>query len=137
MSFELAGLKGPLSVQAEYIRTELERDTVSDASFAGYYILASVFPWGGSRGYFIDKGVFGRPDFDQERGAWEFAVRFDRLDLNDGAITGGVQENWNLGVNFYRSFYRVSASYVDTTVTGGVNGNEDISAFTIMLQTRF
>ncbi len=137
VSFEFAGLKGPFSVQAEYIHTDLERTSVPDASFDGYYILASVFPWGGSRSYFIDKGVFGRPDFDEERGAWEFAARFDRLDLNDGPVSGGVQENWNLGVNFYRSFYRVSASYVDTTVTGGVNGNEDINAFTIMVQSRF
>lgn len=137
VSFEFAGLKGPVSVQAEYIRTELERETVPDASFHGYYILASYFPWGGTRGYFIDKGVFGRPIFNSDRGAWEFAARYDRLDLNDGLITGGVQENWTLGVNFYRSFYRLTANYVDTTVTGGVNGNEDINAFTIMLQTRF
>ena len=137
VSFEFAGLKGPVSVQGEYIRTRLERTTMPDAQFDGYYILASYFPWGGSRGYFIDKGVFGRPNFDPDRGAWEFAARYDRLDLNDGLITGGVQENWTLGVNFYRSFYRLSANYVDTTATGGVNGNEDINAFTIMLQTRF
>ncbi len=137
VSFEFAALKGPVSIQAEHMRTRLKRTTVPNAHFDGYYILVSYFPWGGSRGYYIDKGVYGRPNFDSERGAWEFAARYDRLDLNAGLITGGVQANWTFGVNFYRSFYRLTANYIDTTVTGGINGNEDINAFTLMLQTRF
>lgn len=34
-------------------------------------------------------------------GAWEAAVRYSYLNLNDGPVHGGIMEGWELGLNWY------------------------------------
>ena len=34
-------------------------------------------------------------------GAWELAARYDQINLNDGGIQGGRQEDVTVGINWY------------------------------------
>jgi phosphate-selective porin OprO/OprP len=98
---ELVALWGPGSVQAEYLRTDVERDGRPDVSFDGGYILGSWFLHGGKRNYDRRDGTFDAVKPTGRFGAWEFAVRYSVLDLEDDPITGGTERNWTVGLNWY------------------------------------
>ena len=49
-----------------------------------------------------------RPDLE-----WQVGLRYDTVDLDDGLVRGGTEDNWTVGVNWYwRSNYKFSANYV-------------------------
>jgi phosphate-selective porin OprO/OprP len=103
---EVAWVNGPFSVQGEYIRSDVARTDSNDLTFSGYYAYASWFTTGESRPYNIKNGTFGRirPKHNVSSagiGAWEIALRFSELDLNDQFITGGKANNITLGLNWY------------------------------------
>lgn len=132
---EFAGVRGGLSLQGEYINASVDTDTVgvSNPDFNGYYGYASWFPGGESRPY--KNGAFGRV---KANGAWELALRYSSLDLNDGTFTGGKEKNLTLGVNYYVNPYlRVMANYVMADIEGGINGNEDPNALTLRIAMDF
>lgn len=113
---ELATVIGPFTAQAEYIRTSVDRDNISNADFDGWYLQSSYLLTGESRPY--KNGVFGgiKPNHrvgDGGIGAWEVAMRYSSLDLNDGAINGGEADSMTLGLNWYPvPMLRFSADYV-------------------------
>jgi phosphate-selective porin OprO/OprP len=140
---ELAAAYGPLSFQSEYIRAEVDRDLGGDLDFDGYYAYASWFLTGESRNYKPDKGVFDlivpkRPFSLQSGGlgAWEIGVRFSEIDLNDGAINGGEEQNLTVGLNWYpNAFLRLMANYVDVLeLDGGLHNGEAIDLFQLRAQ---
>ncbi|MCS7312780.1 MAG: OprO/OprP family phosphate-selective porin [Acidobacteria bacterium] len=97
---------GPFSVQGEYITTTLDRVTGSDVTFAGYYVYASVFLTGEHRPYRTSTGVFDRVKprkslADGGPGAFEIAVRYSWLDLDDQDIRGGRLADLTVGLNWY------------------------------------
>ena len=98
---ELAGLWGPWSLQGEYLRTDLMRDTREDVAFQGWYIFGSWFITGEQRAYDPRSGTFAPARPKGKWGALELAVRYSVLDLDDGPITGGEERNWTLGLNWY------------------------------------
>ncbi|MGH8579986.1 MAG: OprO/OprP family phosphate-selective porin [Gammaproteobacteria bacterium] len=116
---ELAGIYGPFSVQSEYIRADVDRETGGDPGFNGYYGYASWFLTGESRNYKADKGVFDilplKP-FSLKTGgwgAWEVAVRYSNLDLNDEGVRGGEIDDLSFALNWYPNPYvRLMANYV-------------------------
>ncbi len=130
LGLEGAYVNGPFSAQAEWIGTRVDRAASAggDLAFDGYYAFVSWFLTGESRPY---KGAtFGRVTPKNKRGAWEIAARYQAIDLTDGNITGGEQETITLGVNFYVNKYlRFMFNYSSVEVTGGVNGDEEPSAF--------
>jgi phosphate-selective porin OprO and OprP len=140
---ELAVVYGPLSFQSEYIRAEVDRDLGGDLDFDGYYAYASWFLTGESRNYKPDKGVFDlivpkRP-FSLKSGglgAWEIGVRFSEIDLNDGAINGGEEQDLTVGLNWYpNAFLRLMANYVDVLeLDGGLHNGEAIDLFQLRAQ---
>jgi len=102
---ELAGVAGPLSLQAEYLGMLLDRDDHDDESYAGWYTTLSWILTGETRPYDAHSGSFGRlrpvhPAGEGGVGAWELAARFSTLDLDDG-IPGGSEDNLTLGLNWY------------------------------------
>jgi len=118
---EAALVMGPFSLQGEYIRVDVDTSTDTDPSFSGYYAYASWFLTGESRP-FAD-GKFSRVKTD---GAWELAVRFSSLDLNDSGFAGGEQDDVTLGLNYYHSpNLRFMVNYVMASADPSSAGIED------------
>lgn len=117
---EVAGVYGPFSLQAEYMRTQLNGQNYDSRDHLdGYYIYASYFLTGESRNYDTKKGAFGRQNPNNNfslknggSGAWELAARFDSLDMNTAHVSGGSLQNGTLAVNWYiNPHVRLMADY--------------------------
>lgn len=129
---EFAGVWGRLSVQSEYILADYDIDDGPSADFDGWYAYASWFVTGESRYYDAKKGAFGRVKpigivGKGGLGAWELASRFSYINLNDGDIKGGRENNWTFGLNWYATpTVRFMANYILADADGGENFDPDI-----------
>lgn len=144
--FEAAAMYGPFSLQGEYVLTSVDRDAGGDLSFNGYYVYGSLFLTDDSRNYNGGKGTFEviqpkRPFHlrGDGWGAWELALRFSGIDLNDKDIHGGNEQDLTAGLNWYpNSFVRLTANYVKVLrVDGGAHDGEDIDAFQTRVQVAY
>ncbi len=150
-NFSVAGLEvvtafGPLSVQGEYIRTDIDRSDAPDLSFSGYYVYASWFLSGESRAAAYNKGsgvVRGikplMPLGSGGSGAWELVARFSHIDLTDQEIIGGQQDDFTFGVNWYpNANLRFSFNYINIlNVEGGESDNDQPAAYLLRAQVVF
>lgn len=142
---ELAAVFDRFSVQSEYIRTDVERDAgLADVTFDGWYAYGSWFLMGEARQYKRKKGVFGPVNPKGRYGAWELAVRYSAIDLTDGAIVGGRENNLTFGLNWYANpRVRIMADYVivdndgNADADGGVSGDDDLNLFQARFQIHF
>ncbi len=141
---EAAAMYGPFSLQGEYIMTDVSRRGLADVDFQGYYIQGSYLLTGESRRYSFGSGSFSNPKPKAVAGkggigAWELALRFSSLDLNDGPVNGGKVEDLTVGVNWYpHSNIRLMANYVTALkVNGGPFANDEPSAFLFRVQTNW
>lgn len=110
LNAELAMVLENLSFQGEIFYTSVDASDFDDPAFWGFYLYGSYFITGEHRNYQASRGLFGRPmphrptSFkEHEWGAWELALRFSHVDLNDGALKGGIESNWTAGLNWYWS----------------------------------
>ena len=121
LAAEFAGNWKSFYVQGEHYWFDVERrasSTLDDPDFAGYYLEGSWVLTGESRRYNPVTGTFQNPrpkaplGTDGGLGAWEFAARFSRMNLNfqeglagtaaePDAVRGGDQQIWTLGVNWF------------------------------------
>lgn len=116
-SLEAAAVFGPLSLQSEWIDTQVSRDNgADDLDFSAWYAYTSLFLTGESRPY--KNGILDRikPKSTVGQGgigAWELALRYSQADLTDGSVTGGEEENLTFGVNWYATQnIRFAANYI-------------------------
>lgn len=136
---------GPISIQAEYIRTFLSREGVyGDAAFEGWYAYASWFPFGGQGKYLPSRALFTYPELSSPWGALEAAVRYSLLNLNDGTVQGGKEQNVTLGLNWYATpKLRIMANYVMVfndqyaDGNGSLVGNDNPHIFEMRFQWKF
>jgi phosphate-selective porin OprO/OprP len=142
LGVEVAWLEGSLSVQAEAIGVNIQRDQgFSDLLFWGGYAQVAYFLTGERRIYGRAAGAFGRvipqnPFRPSKRqwGAFQLAARVSTLDLNDSDIRGGQELNFTLGLNWYLlANLRLSANYVH----GRVFGQGDVDILQARLQVDF
>lgn len=101
---EASWTSGPLSVQAEYNQQMLSRSKGSkDAEYKGWYVYGSYVLTGETRPWDMPSATYGRVSPKGANGAWEVALRFDGLDLNDSSagVVGGKIDNVTLGLNWY------------------------------------
>lgn len=109
---EAAVVYGPFSVQGEYFRNWVSGTTTptgDSPSFDGYYLFGSWFITGENRAYRRATGAFDRlrptNNFGwgehSGAGAWELALRYSRVNLNDEGIRGGRLHDYTAGVNWY------------------------------------
>lgn len=110
---EAAAVWGPVSLQGEYDHLAIRRyDGAPTIDFDGFYTFATVFLTGESRSFRGGLVERIRPTHDfslaeHQWGAFEIALRYDRLNLSDSALsalshrattlTGGL--NWYLNPN--------------------------------------
>jgi len=139
---EAAVVRGPFSAQAEYMQSSVDADGTSDKDFAAYYVMGSYFLTGEHRAYKPSAGAFSRVKpkrnftFGGENrgwGAWELGLRYSSIDLDDGTIEGGEQEDITLGLNWHLNpNVRIMWNYIHADVDHALyDGDADI------LQTRF
>jgi phosphate-selective porin OprO/OprP len=106
IGLEAAWVNGPLSVQGEYIRADAD-DASGTANLDGYYVQASYFLTGEQRKYKTSSGAFSRVKPKENfssgggPGAWEVALRYSGLDLNDAGISGGELDDITAGLNWH------------------------------------
>ncbi|MCF8473734.1 MAG: hypothetical protein K9G26_03475 [Emcibacter sp.] len=138
---EAAGIMGPFSLQGEYaVQSVNLTDSSNNAKFSGGYASATYFITGESRGYkngAMDRVKVKNPVFEGGMGAWEVAVRYDTLELNDAAadILGGKQNTMLLGVNWHLNNYvRMMADYSHSNVTKDPVGVTDVDTFGLRFQ---
>jgi phosphate-selective porin OprO and OprP len=142
---EAALVYGPFSLQSEYIRTWVDAMVLPDVSFDGFYVFGSLFLTGEHRGYRRSSGGFDRVrprnNFgfgeDEGWGAWEMALRYSRLHLNDRWVSGGTLADVTAGVNWYLNpNARVTFNYIYADVERqGHNGEAHV--FQTRLQVDF
>jgi len=117
---------GPVTLQGEYISVNTDRQSGLDSyDFDGYYAQASYVIGGGQKAY--RGGAFRSPPV----GSWELALRLSSIDLNDGDIQGGKEDNVTLGVNWYAARnVRFMWNYISVDAeVGGVSDKPNIFLF--------
>ncbi len=131
---ELAFVSGPFSIQGEYMTSRVApSDTsIAEHSIYNYSALYGLFSWfitGEHRNYSQGKACFGRitPKKNLGKGgagAWELAIRFSHIDLNDKDMNGGAMTDFTFGVNWYLNpATRFSFNYIysDVLESGSAN----------------
>jgi phosphate-selective porin OprO/OprP len=135
LGLEAAASVGPVSLQGEYLRSEVDTRLGRNLTFDGWYVEASWLLTGEHRPYSRDRGIFGRPvpanNFDLDGsgwGAWQVALRYSELDLDDGLVRGGSAENVTLGLNGYLNpAVRIMVNYVISDIERALDeGQVDI-----------
>jgi phosphate-selective porin OprO and OprP len=96
---EVLFISGPFSVEGEYLQTTVSRSEGNSPTFSGFHVQSSYVLTGESRSY--SRGVAGTVSPAGNSGAWEVALRYSFIDLNDAGFTGGEQRNITLGLNHY------------------------------------
>jgi phosphate-selective porin OprO and OprP len=133
---ELAGVFGPIHATGEYFTSSADgADGNPDFDSDGFYVEAGYFITGETRPYRRAAGVFDRLSplenySDGGSGALEVAARYSSLDLTDGTIVGGEEDNVTLAFNWYLNpNLRAGINYVTGNVDlGGALDDEDVSA---------
>ena len=104
---EAAGVFGPFQIVGEIISDNWKgKNGQDDYTFGAQSIYASYFLTGETRAYDAQENRFDRikvkKNFGNEgMGAWEVALRYSKIDLNDGAIQGGELDDITFGLNWY------------------------------------
>lgn len=93
-------------------------------------LLATWSPTGDARSY--KRGVVGAPSADN---AWELALRWSAIDLDDGAIQGGRVQQYGVGATWYCNKYlRVIANLVrNDSRRRGVSDDPTIAGLRVQL----
>jgi phosphate-selective porin OprO/OprP len=120
---EAAVVFGPFSAQAEYFQAMVSSD-VGSPTYHGFYVFASWFITGEHRPFRRSTGVFDRiiprRNFNPAEGgpgAWEVAVRYSYVDLNDEGLDGGRLNDITAGVNWYlHPNTKIQLNYVNAMV---------------------
>lgn len=116
---EVIGAAGPVFVQGEYDRTDVDRKGATRSlNFDGGYVTVGWFITGETLPY--EDGGIGRlkprQNFSPKSegwGAFQIAARFSTLNLDDIDIEGGKLDNFTLGLNWYANPYvRVMLNWV-------------------------
>jgi len=149
-----------LQVSAEAFRVEVDRIGGFNPSFDGWYVQGAWTITGESHAWTSASGGFRsvKPakafnPADSAWGAWEIAVRYSVLDLDDhagiagaatpaGGVRGGEQTIATVGLNWYpNAVYRFQAQYqrvdVDRLSAAGVQVGEDVNVVSLRSQVAF
>ncbi len=144
LGVEAVAIRGPYSVQAEYMRTRVARDEFKDPEFDGWYVFVSWFLTGESRNFTRRVGNFGPIKPNHDYGAFELAARYSAIDLTSETVFGGEEKNVTLGLNWYvRPRIRLMANYVlawtdaNANDNGRVVGNDSPQALQFRIQIHF
>jgi phosphate-selective porin OprO/OprP len=142
LGLEAMWASGPFKIQGEYMRATTTRNdnaAAGDYSADGWY-LSGVWNLTGET-WSYKRGIPGTSSpSNPAAGMWQLALRYDDLDLDDGAVRGGDEQNITLGVNYYlRSNVKIAANYVAVrssrfNAAAGANIDDNPGIFETRLQ---
>ena len=119
LGLEFAAMKGRFFLQGEYIEAYLETALDACPCFKGFYLLGSYFITNDLHGYNRKSGTPGginpaKPfGIEGGTGAWEMALRYSQLDLDDSPVFGGTMKDITIGLNCYLNKYtRMMVNYI-------------------------
>jgi len=123
---ELALVWNAFWAAAEVTGAEADAVALGDPSFRSSYVQAGYFLTGQHRAYRRGHGDFAGLKLDQSKtfgeggkGAWEVAVRYSTLDLNDAAVAGGKIDDVTVALNWYPNpASRLMLNFVHSDVEG-------------------
>ena len=142
MGVEFAWINGPLSFQSEYVLDSIDARQGSNVNISAWYAFVSYILTGESRFYDLGSATFDRPRVSRSfreggPGAWELAVRFSSIDLDDATIRGGKQDDITLGLNWYMNpNTKLMFNYIRAMVDHD-NYEGDLDVFQIRAQVDF
>jgi len=125
VGLEVATARDSYSFRSEYFVAEWDRrGNLNDPRFKGFYLQANWAVTGEAFKYAEGKFLRIRPE--RSIGAFEIAIRYSRLNLNDLNIRGGEQRNTSIALNWYGpgNQLRVQSSLIHYA-TDEIAGNED------------
>jgi phosphate-selective porin OprO/OprP len=142
-AFDLEALAvwGPFHALGEYVNWSVDDIGTGNADLSAWSIEAGWFLTGESMKY--KEGQFSgispnRPFMNGGLGAWQLALRFENMDLNDGSIVGGDGDVLTAGINWYPvKNMRFMANYASTlnfTRPGNTLDGVEPSAFSLRSQ---
>ncbi|MGQ4583610.1 porin [Lysobacter sp. F60174L2] len=104
--------RGPFKLQGEYMHADVSRyDDADYHATSGY--LSAVYNLTGE-GWSYKAGTPGtaKPG-NPNRGMWQLGLRYDTINLDDGAVEGGRMDALTVGVNWYwRKNFKFMLNYV-------------------------
>ena len=121
LGFEGLWVTGPFKLQGEYMKTNVKRyGNFDDFSGDGYYVSGLWNITGETWGYKAGVPTTPLPN-EPTKGLWQLGLRYDTIDLTDGAVVGGEMDSWTAGVNWYwRSNFKFMLNYVAVKQEKGV-----------------
>ncbi len=127
---EAAWAMGPLSIQGEYIKRDLDAADAAyqDIEAKGYYGQIAYTITGEARDYKLGRFDSIKPS-NKQIGAWEVFYRYDYLEGEHDVVgltpTSAVEAKvHNIGLNWYANEnVKLSGVYVKTAVDNAVNSN--------------
>jgi phosphate-selective porin OprO/OprP len=145
---EMALAWGPFSIGGEYNHASLKRGRGDDLAFDSWHAEATWSITGESRAssYKMGSGEFKRLQATHPvargsggRGAWELALRYASLDLDDEDVNAGDQQSMTLALNWYlNSNVRIMLDWSRILGTSSANrAAEDLDIFQTRLQFNY
>ena len=111
LGLEAAWIHGPLLVQGEYLTFSADPAGKPSYRGEGFYAQGSWVLTGESRPY--KNGSIGNVRPMNDYGAFEVALGYSQVDLNDAPILGGKQNDWTIGANWYLGqHFKFQANYI-------------------------
>lgn len=138
---EVAFVRRAWRVQAEYMGGLVDAEAGALYFWGTYGMVSRVltgeaYPYdrrGGSFGM-VEPAASVSPLAGRWRGAWEVAMRYSYLDLEDGAVRGGLAHAVGVGLNWYWNRHlRLMLNY-GATVTGGLADDGSVHVVQSRLQ---
>ncbi|WP_397450416.1 OprO/OprP family phosphate-selective porin [Pseudomonas sp. NA-150] len=142
LGLEFAYAAGPLSLQSEYLRRNIEAKSQSarnDRQATGYYGQLAYTLTGEARGYKLDGGKFDRikPE-NKQLGAWELFYRYDRANVEERDFLDNTTKLHTLGVNWYaNAAVKVSANYLKAKTSNVSNDAGDHNGDVMSLRLQY
>ncbi len=105
LNLEFAYSRGPFAIQSEYLVANLNSKV--NYNLSGYYVFVSYFLTKEQRPYKSSYDGFNRVKPNKNainnvgKGAWQIALRYSYMDLDDKDLQGGTMNDITLGLNWF------------------------------------
>ena len=141
LGFEAAYVTGPMTFKGEYALFQGDVRGGDGVQYDALSLEAGYWLTGEGSNYKAEDGTFGRPTVKHNYGdgdgigAWQIALRYDTLDVDDASVAGEEIDTWTFGVNWWLNpNTRISANYISADYD---NLDEKVNALALRFQWDF